>query len=296
MPSTLRLPVPMTTDERLTVTDNLSEALTSLEAEKGKKKDANHELNAAIKTLEATVHSLNQSLITGTIEREIEVKEETDLFRGVVVTIRLDTGAAVKERPLEPDERQMSLGEPLVPGAVTDIDAERKKRTDEQNMAGSPDEAEEMRDARLAAEAAEREADTGEMLEPEQGDIVDVRATEDGEWEESQVTLRTELSFEAIVHHGGKKRSCIFDISKHGLSWRWPLAESAEVQRQREIEQLAAEQAQDGPKTLLKKPNGVPKRVSVRDKAAADDPPPPPPLCPRKCKERHKHSEERTPF
>jgi len=301
---TLLLPVPLKDDERLTVAAKLSDALTALDGEKGKKKAATADFNAEIKTLDALIHSLNGSLITGTVEREIEIEERTDLFRGVVVTYRLDTGLAVKERPLDPEERQMKLGETVVPGpsgVVHNMADERARRAEEQNAAATPEEAEALRDQRLAQEAAERgDGPPPEVppLLPEVGDIIDVRATEGGTWMETQVTVRTELSFQAAVDIRDDEEAPIFDLSQHGVSWRWPLehpswddvkAESAERARQEELARIAADQARDaGPKTLLKRPPRKPpaaeppakvkkspkngRRVSVHDQ----EPPAPP--------------------
>jgi hypothetical protein len=311
MTMTLRLAVPLTPEGKDKVTDQLSSTLEKIDAIKEDKKAATSGFNKELKSLDALVHSLNNTIITKTVEEEVPIEETVDLFRGVVVTIRLDTNQPVKERPLDPEERQMNLSDSVVPGDLIDMEAERARRTEEQNVAGSPEEAEEIRNRRLSDEAAERAAQ-GEPKLPEVGDLVHVRPSEEAAWQEAQVTVRTELSFQASVDIGDAEEAPIFDIGNHNKSWRWPLdqpdwedqkAAAEEQARLDEIGQLEAEQDRDaaaGPKTLLKKPDMPPrpsaegkkksskgKRMSVNDRGA---------LCPRGCKEKHKHTEDRTSF
>lgn len=259
MPKLLRLACELTDAEKLVVGGNLSAALTALDAAKAARKLAMEVHKEKIDDLETSIHTINVSLSTGKCEREVEVEDRKDAETGKVTLWRLDTNEVVNTRSLEPEERQLEIGQAPGPASLIDLGAERNRRTEEQNAAATPAEAEELRDSRLAEEASKR-AFEGLSV----GDEVEIDLGSG--WQHATVVNKTEYHFESF----GK----LFDVSKHLISWRlvptWDdvKAESAERQRLAEIEQLAAQQAADKPPTLLKAPKrskAPPKTIKVVD-------------------------------
>ncbi len=160
MPNTMLLPIELTEAERLLVLTDLSAKLTDLEALEAEKSA----IPERIKGLKAAINHLNHSIKTNTVERDVEIREEPNTFAGTVKIFRVDTGAWVKDRDMDPDERQLRLGDAAVPGGPVP-DNVRDLRAEEQT-AETPEEAEELRQQRLAAEeierlAAEQAADDG---------------------------------------------------------------------------------------------------------------------------------------
>jgi hypothetical protein len=140
---TMRLMEQIKPEELVTVSSDLCAAITALEAKQREKK----EIPGIIKGLEMRVHELKEALVAGQIERDIEVDEIPDFEAGKMRITRRDNGAPVGDRPLNEDERQVTMG------SVAD---RIRELADEQREAATPDEAEELRDQRLAEERAER--------------------------------------------------------------------------------------------------------------------------------------------
>lgn len=253
----LRLPVVLSDQEKLVVSSDLSATITALEAAEAKKKIEMKSHNDVIKELKTSVHTLNVSLSTGTCEREIEVEEREIPEDGIVQTIRLDTNAVVSARAMDPEERQLRIAGSDVSEAVKDR-LRALNKTEEQALAGSPEEAEAMRDTRIAEEAATRAFD---FLTTDSA----IEILVDGEWMPASVTEKTEFNFTVV--------DAIYDVSKHGISWRlkptWNdlVAASEEAARLAEIDRLAAEQAADKPKALLssRRAKAEAKRLKVQD-------------------------------
>jgi hypothetical protein len=257
MPKTLRLPVDLDDTEKLKVSSDLSATITALEAAEAKKKIEMKSHNDVIKELKTSVHTLNISLSTGTCEREIEVEEREIPEDGIVQTIRLDTNAVVSARSMDPEERQLRIAGSDVSEAVKDK-LRALNKTEEQALAGSPEEAEAMRDTRIAEEKATQAFDSLTV-----GSAIEVLI--DGEWLPASVEEKNEFSFTAALS--------VYDVSKHGISWRlnptWNdlVAASEEAARFAEIDRLAAEQAADKPKALLssRRAKAEAKRLKVQD-------------------------------
>jgi len=271
MPRTLRLPCKLTDVEKLVVSGDLSAALTALEAAEALKKLKMKEHNDVIKEHKTTVHTLNVSLSTGTVEREVPVEDRPDPITGKLICFRLDTNEPVNTRPLDPEERQLLLGDAPGPAPAETI-GDDSARTEEQNAAATPDEAEALREARLLEEQSKR-AFEGIGV----GDDVEL-LTELG-WTTHKVEEKNEFDFAV--------GPLLYDVSRFGVTWRLPLswdevkAASAEKERLAEIAKLEAEQAADKPKALLKAPK-KPRRLNVVDKdekpieVPAETPPPSP--------------------
>lgn len=151
--STLLLPCKLNDVEKLELSGRLSKELDHLEAVKAEKREAVSGFNTKIKGHEGTIHTLNDSLKRGEEEREVEVRDEKDPASGIMRVVRVDTGETVNMSNLDPDERQLLLGRdgPKLGSVPADT-------TDEQSEAGSPEEAEFLREQRLRREREERRA------------------------------------------------------------------------------------------------------------------------------------------
>lgn len=159
MPQTLYLPVALTPDEHLALALEMSAVIKEAEAKELEKKATMSLLNEAVNALYSRIHDLNGPVSSGFVERDVEVREETNTFSGKVKVFRVDTGAWVKDRDMDPDERQLRLGETAVPGPTPDNVrslSEHREKTEEQLAAGTPEEAEALRAARLADEREAR--------------------------------------------------------------------------------------------------------------------------------------------
>lgn len=302
---TMRLPCELKDPDRLVLQKSLTAALKAQEEAEAEKAEKMKEVNARIKEHKTTVHTLNTSLDTGFIEREVEIRYEKDVFNGVVRTIRLDDNSVVDTRALDAEERQVDIEERLLKGGkdatVLPLNGDA---TEEQRLADDPEEAEEMRNERLAKEAAERLANT---TIPKVGDIIEVFPPNAPDWVPAEVKALTETT--VMVSIAGEEFEA--RLEEVSMTWRWPPTwsevkdASDEKARQEEIERLAAEQAADaGPKTLLKAPkNGkAAKKNAILDgddkPIVIPDLPPeqPPELCLKDCAIEHEHTAERTAF
>lgn len=158
MPKMMFLPVAIDDTEKLRVLAEVSEKLTEVEKLEAEKK----RLPEAIKSLLGAIHIQNHALAAGVIEREVEIREEANPFSAKVKIFRVDTGEFVKERDMDPEEAQMQLGQSSVPGPAPDNVrslSENREKTEEQLAAGTPEEAESLRAARLADEKEQRVLD-----------------------------------------------------------------------------------------------------------------------------------------
>lgn len=103
------LPVKLTDEERASRAIELAqvaEALEALElAEAARRKDAKE----AIAGLAAESKRLRRVVIRNEEPRAVPCEDVADFARGVVETIRLDTGDMVDSRDLRPDERQLEI-------------------------------------------------------------------------------------------------------------------------------------------------------------------------------------------
>jgi|GEM_PF-7083279 len=301
---TLKLAVPMTLAKELEIHREISTVIKEINAIEAQKK--------RLPPLKARMNELNLSIEAQTVEAEVDCEEFPDLETGLFKTRRLDTGEIIKTRVMDPEERQVSI--PGMNGEVTKR-LEELNKTEEQVVAGSPEEAEQMRETRLAEEKATRAFDA---LEP--GGLVEILVGD--EWRGFSVGAKSEFHFTVE----GKN----YDVSKYGISWRptatWDdvVSESQERERLAQIAALAEDQAKDEATTkkqLLVAPPRK-KRVTVKDHdgnvlarggdvdtPAADGLPeapapapapaestPPAELCAPDCEQQHKHTEQRTAF
>lgn len=154
MSNTRRLPVPLSEAERLAMALELSSAVDDARTKEKQKKDAMAKFTSQIDALYARIYELNEPVRTGVVERDVMIELRPDHFRKVIETWRMDTMDFV-------DERDMKTGETQLPIAATK-EKKRKKadlKTEEEQKADSPEEAEEMRAKRLEDEKRQRARD-----------------------------------------------------------------------------------------------------------------------------------------
>jgi hypothetical protein len=269
---TLMLPCTLTDEDRLRISSEQTAEITAQEQVEGAKKAAVKDFNVAIKQHRAKVHDFNESLRTGTELRDIEVEERPDYVAGIVFIHRLDTGECVKQRAIDPDERQLKNGL-QGPQVLDGGKADEAARADEQRDASTPEEAEALRAERLANERADR---ISAAVVEARGRITVVQR--DGE--------SSEQGFDATLQFGNRVLAAwaeTEDVARAGIETQVTeileaqedeahrfddaIAASQAEQKRQEIERLAADQAADEastPKRGFKKGLQAPKRKRVK--------------------------------
>lgn len=106
---TLRLPVQLTEDERLSRGKRAGELSYDLFQIEEQAKAAKVAIKAQMERLQGEIADLHNQLRTGKEWREVEIDLQKDLGRRLELTVRLDTGEVVSTRPLGPDEMQGEL-------------------------------------------------------------------------------------------------------------------------------------------------------------------------------------------
>lgn len=154
---TMTLPVPMTDAEIVGIGDAMSDALARLEAVRNEKKIAVSGFNRQIGGIEEELDELAKQQREKVKKADVEIVTEYDAVHREMIIRRCDTNEVVSRRPATLEERQPDL--PLPEGAET---AEAGP-TEEQVLADTPEQAEEMRAERIEAEGAERKADSDEI-------------------------------------------------------------------------------------------------------------------------------------
>lgn len=192
------LPVKLEQWEMLEVGQKLSQAITKRDKLEERRKHVAKLLKERVDRADSAVHEINRTMATGYEYRDVRCREEVDLFNKKIRIIRLDTYAVVKERDMEYHELQLEIrdagqasanlarmeqqdGEggnlfqmqfPTVAGPGAEVPpAPAGDITEEQHLASTPEEAEALREARLAVEAVEREATSPEPEAPVTRDV-----------------------------------------------------------------------------------------------------------------------------
>lgn len=62
-----------------------------------------------MRALEETMDDLSGQLRSGQVVRKVQINDRKVLDRGVMETVRIDTGAVIESRPLTEDEKQPDL-------------------------------------------------------------------------------------------------------------------------------------------------------------------------------------------
>ena len=97
---TLRLPVQLTEDERLSRGKRAGELSYDLFQIEEQAKAAKVAIKAQMERLQGEIADLHNQLRTGKEWREVEIDLQKDLGRRLELTVRLDTGEVVSTRPL----------------------------------------------------------------------------------------------------------------------------------------------------------------------------------------------------
>lgn len=175
---TLRLPCKMTDLEQAEAGQKLAEANRHLTAAEDEKREANRAFNDQIKSRKLHVNTLVVQVTSGVIRKDVEVDYREPPGGGPKVLYRLDTDPpeAVGTANIDPDERQLELGKDG-PKKKDKRKAEKKAQTDEQRDAATPEEAEQLREARLRQE---RRQAVGESLSEIMAGVIVLPNEDDG--------------------------------------------------------------------------------------------------------------------
>ncbi len=139
--------------DRLRISAQQTATIKARELVEVQKKAAMAGFNETLKEHRVREHDLNESLLSGSELRDVDVETRKDPLSGKEETWRLDTNERIRTADIDPDERQVLMSLPN-PGAI-DIGS-GPDATDEQRDASTPEEAEALRAERLAGERAER--------------------------------------------------------------------------------------------------------------------------------------------
>jgi hypothetical protein len=162
--------VPLADHELLEVAGNLSKALVRLDRVDAKRKRVATAYKERITGIKGRIHDLNATLSTGKESRDVEVYEDRDLFAKKVRVVRSDTLELVRERDMLSKELQLEIADAGDNAKVYPMESAQRggdervllnhgDRTEEQAIAETPEEAEELRAIRLAGEDLERTQD-----------------------------------------------------------------------------------------------------------------------------------------
>jgi hypothetical protein len=259
------LPVKLVEADRLVISADQTAVIKAQEEVEAAKRLAVAGFNAKIKEHKKKVHELNENLLAGVVYREVEVRIDKDFATGKARTIRVDTGEEVISKDIDPDERQTVLGLPGPGAQMVGLDG----GPDGEQAAGTPEEAEALREERLAGERVERISAAVEEARAR----ITVLAMEVLEGEPAMFSGTVQVRNRVIEETGFSEAQTVAAVVAALTEWAeaeedarpeptptWDevKAASAETQRLAEIERLANEQADDqkknGPKNLLKAP------------------------------------------
>lgn len=102
--------VELTQAELADVGKQLAAKVSELTSHAAKKKEVMADLKSREASIQASIERLHTQLINGTRAVEVEVDLVADFSRNVVHYVRRDNSKVLRERPLEPEERQQMLG------------------------------------------------------------------------------------------------------------------------------------------------------------------------------------------
>lgn len=105
-----QLTVQLSQEERLDLGLELARAEGEIADHDASAQQTKADLKAKETAIRARISALSTSLRNGTKLAEVEVKIEADFERNVAVYVRADNGKVLRERPLDPTERQKMLG------------------------------------------------------------------------------------------------------------------------------------------------------------------------------------------
>lgn len=120
--------VALTSEERLEAADQLARAKEAVDAAVDHRKEVLSSLKATEAELVAELDRLTRIVRDGQEHRSVPVVHLADFRRGVLLVVRQDTRATLRERPLSAEERQGGL---FREGERADVGGRRYEREDE---------------------------------------------------------------------------------------------------------------------------------------------------------------------
>ena len=111
MNSTMSLPVILTTEEIAIRAKELSETLERRDLIESEAKSTARGYKQAVEDLGKKITNLYRMVNSGKEDREVDVIDRPNYERGLMETLRLDTGAVVQYRQLKESEKTKSLFE-----------------------------------------------------------------------------------------------------------------------------------------------------------------------------------------
>lgn len=109
--------VKLTVAEQVRRGQELGSTLEDISAENGRHEMLKREMKSAMAALEAKRDRLTLIVTRGEDTREVAVQDMADDVREKVVTMVVETGEIISERPIRPEERQLELSPALDGGA-----------------------------------------------------------------------------------------------------------------------------------------------------------------------------------
>ena len=107
--STRSLPVKLTDDEVLALGRRIAELMEQRQSAEALRKSQQKKLKSEIEELDKEIEDKRCAIRSCEERRLVEVELHFDYQRGIVETIRIDTGESVSIRPMDDEERQMGL-------------------------------------------------------------------------------------------------------------------------------------------------------------------------------------------
>jgi hypothetical protein len=286
----VKLPIDLSDADVKVLAVQLAEALDRKESVEREKKIAMDDFKSQIDALTKRIHELKESVRNGRGEVETEVDERPGV-PGIIDLFRKGTDEKVGERPMSDADRQGNL--PLAAAAGNDVE-----RSDEQENADSPEDAERMRIDRLEAEHNEAidarvaaAAETVVLTPLDEGFMAEVKILDGGPVGALQATGDTEDDAKAAVLKMFRDMQPEFE---RPVTWADVQAASAEVAEEQAADDGAVDAAgslaepsaaadepkapEDGPRVGLQVPKNGPKpkrarRHRIQDAVATEEAP-----------------------
>jgi hypothetical protein len=149
----------LTPSEIIEKATTLAEHVTEIATLEEQKKSSASSFKEQIESKKTLIVDISRQIRIRKEVRGVECEIRRDYLNGVVRVFRNDTAELVSTRRMSVDERQLALGDPApsTKQAETLIGrvAKQAEERDEAQMADTPEEAEEVRNARIEAEAAD---------------------------------------------------------------------------------------------------------------------------------------------
>lgn len=98
-----------TEDEKKEMGSKLAQCFQECAEAEGRLKSVTTQIKSEIAFKEAEMASLAEKVRSGYEHRNVDCKKKLDYRLGTVTIARLDTGEVIREKPMDAEERQMSL-------------------------------------------------------------------------------------------------------------------------------------------------------------------------------------------